>query len=139
MAAITAEAFSELLAKVPLAVHMQIRVDHIRKGAIRLLMPYGPHLTRPVDTISGPAMMTLADVALWGAVLSMAGPREMVVTTNLNMNFLRMAGNSDMIAEARVLKMGRRLAVAAVELISSANDELVAHATASYAIPGERA
>lgn len=139
MVAITTEAFSELLAKVPLAVHMDIRVDHLRKGAVRLIMPYGPHLIRPVDTISGPAMMTLADVALWGAVLTMAGPREMVVTTNLNMNFLRMAGNSDMIAEARVLKMGRRLAVAAVELISAGNDELVAHATASYAIPGEKA
>lgn len=138
MAAITAEDFADLIAKVPLAVHMDLRVEHIRKGGVRLIMPYGPHLTRPVDTISGPAMMTLADVALWGAVLSMAGPREMVVTTNLNMNFLRMAGNSDMIAEARVLKMGRRLAVAAVELISSLGDELVAHATASYAIPADR-
>lgn len=138
MAAITAEDFADLIAKVPLAVHMDLRVEHIRKGSVRLIMPYGPHLTRPVDTISGPAMMTLADVALWGAVLSMAGPREMVVTTNLNMNFLRMAGNSDMIAEARVLKMGRRLAVAAVELISSLGDELVAHATASYAIPADK-
>lgn len=135
MAAITAEAFTELLHKVPLAVHMDIRVDHIRKGAVRLIMPYGPHLSRPVDTVSGPAMMTLADVALWGAVLSMAGAQEMVVTTNLNMNFLRMPGSSDMAAEARVLKMGRRLAVAAVELISIPSDELVAHATASYAIP----
>lgn len=138
MAAITAEDFAELIAKVPLAVHMDIRVDHIRKGAVRLVMPYGPHLTRPVDTISGPAMMTLADVALWGAVLSMAGPREMVVTTNLTMNFLRMAGNSDIIAEARVLKMGRRLAVAAVELIGGTGDDLIAHATASYAIPADK-
>lgn len=135
MAAITTEAFAELIAKVPLAVHLNLQVEHIRKGAVRLIMPYGFHLSRPVDTVSGPAMMTLADVALWGAVLSMAGPQEMVVTTNLNMNFLRMPGKSDMVAEARVLKMGRRLAVAAVELISVPSDDLVAHATASYAIP----
>jgi uncharacterized protein (TIGR00369 family) len=135
MALLTTDALTEMLAKVPLAVHLNIRVDHIRKGAVRLIMPYGPHLARPVDTVSGPAMMTLADVALWGAVLSMAGAQEMVVTTNLNMNFLRMPGSSDMVAEARVLKMGRRLAVAAVELISVPSDELVAHATASYAIP----
>lgn len=138
MAAITTEEFAALLAKVPLAVHMDIQVDHIRKGAVRLVMPYGPHLIRPVDTVSGPAMMTLADVALWGAVLTFAGPQEMIVTTNLTMNFLRMAGASDMIAEARVLKMGRRLAVAAVEIVSANNDELVAHATASYAIPGAK-
>lgn len=135
MALLTTDALTELLAKVPMAVHLNIRVDHIRKGAVRMIMPYGPHLSRPVDTVSGPAMMTLADVALWGAVLSMAGAQEMVVTTNLNMNFLRMPGSSDMVAEARVLKMGRRLAVAAVELISLPSDDLVAHATASYAIP----
>ncbi|MBX9634494.1 MAG: PaaI family thioesterase [Magnetospirillum sp.] len=135
MAALTTDALNELLAKVPLAAHLNIQVDHIRKGSVRLIMPYGPHLARPVDTVSGPAMMTLADVALWGAVLSMAGAQEMVVTTNLNMNFLRMPGSADMVAEARVLKMGRRLAVAAVELISLPSDELVAHATASYAIP----
>lgn len=135
MALLTTETLTDLIAKVPLAVHLNIRVDHIRKGAVRLIMPYGPHLARPVDTVSGPAMMTLADVALWGAVLSMAGAQEMVVTTNLNMNFLRMPGSADMVAEARVLKMGRRLAVAAVELISLPTDDLVAHATASYAIP----
>lgn len=135
MALLTTETLTDLIAKVPLAVHLNIRVDHIRKGAVRLIMPYGPHLARPVDTVSGPAMMTLADVALWGAVLSMAGAQEMVVTTNLNMNFLRMPGSADMAAEARVLKMGRRLAVAAVELISLPTDDLVAHATASYAIP----
>jgi uncharacterized protein (TIGR00369 family) len=135
MAAITVEEFNGLLDKVPVAVHLGIRAEHIRKGAARLFMPYGPHLARPVETVSGPAMMTLADVALWAAVLSMVGPLEMVVTTNLNMNFLRKPGAVDMIAEARVLKMGRRLAVAAVELISAGTDDMVSHATASYAIP----
>lgn len=136
MPAITAQIFNDqLLSKVPLAVHMNIRAEDVAKGLARLVMPYGPQLARPVDTVSGPAMMTLADVALWAAVLSIAGPVEMVVTTNLSMNFLRMAGASDVIAEAKVLKMGRRLAVAAVELIAADTDELIAHATASYAIP----
>lgn len=136
MAAITPEIFNtQLLSKVPLAVHMNIRAEHIRKGAARLVMPYGPHLARPVETVSGPAMMTLADVSLWAAVLSMAGPVEMVVTTNLNMNFLKKAGAVDIVAEARVMKMGRRLAVAAVELVAADTDDLIAHATASYAIP----
>ena len=140
MAAITSEIFNaQLLAKVPLAVHMNIRCDQIKRGSARLIMPYGPHIIRPVETISGPAMMTLADVGLWAAVLSMAGPVEMVVTTNLNMNFLKMAGKADVIAESRVLKMGRRLAVAAVELISADTDDLIAHATASYAIPPDKA
>jgi uncharacterized protein (TIGR00369 family) len=136
MPAITPEIFNnDLLSKVPLAVHMNIRAETIVRGSARLLMPYGPHLARPVDTVSGPAMMTLADVALWAAVLSEVGAVEMVVTTNLTMNFLRKAGATDIIAEARVLKMGRRLAVAAVELVAADTDEMIAHATASYAIP----
>lgn len=136
MPAITPQVFNDqLLSKVPLAVHMNIRAEEVAKGSARLVMPYSALLARPVDTVSGPAMMTLADVALWAAVLSIAGPVEMVVTTNLNMNFLRKAGATDVIAEAKVLKMGRRLAVAAVELIAADSDELIAHATASYAIP----
>ncbi|CAA7621467.1 PaaI family thioesterase [Magnetospirillum sp. UT-4] len=136
MPALTVQSFNaDFLAKVPLAVHLAIRAESLGKGAARLVMPYGPHLARPVETVSGPAMMTLADVALWAAVLTVAGPKEMVVTTNLNANFLRKAGASDMAAEARVLKMGRRLAVAAVELIALPSDDLVAHATATYAIP----
>jgi uncharacterized protein (TIGR00369 family) len=136
MAAISAETFNaQFLSKVPMAGHLNIRAEHIRRGSARLIMPYGPHLARPVDTVSGPAMMTLADVALWAAVLSMAGEEEMVVTTNLNVNFLRKAGAIDMVAEARVLKMGRRLAVAAVELVAANSDDLIAHATASYALP----
>lgn len=136
MPAITPDTFNrDLMSKVPLAVHAGIVCTHIEKGSARLVMPYGPHLARPVDTVSGPAMMTLADLALWAAVLSQVGAVEMVVTSNLNMNFLRKAGAVDMVAEAKVMKMGRRLAVAAVELIAAPTDEMVAHATASYALP----
>jgi uncharacterized protein (TIGR00369 family) len=136
MPAITPEVFnSQLLSKVPLAVHMNIRCEAVAKGSARLVMPYGPHLARPIDVVSGPALMTLADVALWAAVLSEAGPVEMVVTTNLTMNFLRKAAASDVVAEAKLMKMGRRLAVAAVELVSADTDDLIAHATATYAIP----
>lgn len=136
MPAITVQEFNTLLhEKVPLAQYMSITADSLSKGSARLIMPYGPHIARPVETVSGPAMMTLADVALWAAVLTFAGPQEMIVTSNLNMNFLRKPGSVDMIAEAKVLKMGRRLAVAAVELIAAPTDDMVAHATASYAIP----
>lgn len=139
MPAITPEIFNtQLLTKVPLALHMNIRCETIHKGFAKLVMPYGPHIIRPVDTVSGPALMTLADVGLWAAVLSTLGAVEMVVTTNLNMNFLKKADSTDVIAEAKVLKMGRRLAVAAVELIAADTDEMVAHATASYAIPPDK-
>lgn len=136
MSAIHHDVFNrDFLPKVPMAAAIGIHATRLAKGEARLVMPYSPGIARPVDTVSGPAMMTLVDVAIWAAVLSLAGPQEMAVTTNLNINFLRKAGAVELVAEAKVLKMGRRLAVAACELIAAPSDELVAHATASYAIP----
>lgn len=136
MPAITAVTFNrDFLPKVPMAAAIGITATRLAPGEARLVLPYSAAIARPVDTVSGPAMMTLADVAVWAAVLSMIGPQEMAVTTNLHMNFLRKAGAVELVAEAKVMKMGRRLAVAACELIAAPTDEMVAHATATYAIP----
>jgi uncharacterized protein (TIGR00369 family) len=136
MSAITADAFNALLTeKLPMAKALGIRAESIGNGTARLIMPFGPHLTRPVDVVCGPALMTLADVALYAAVLSGIGLQEMAVTSNLNISFLRKAERCDILAEATLLKLGRRLAMGAVELIASGSDELVAHVTATYAIP----
>jgi uncharacterized protein (TIGR00369 family) len=136
MPAISVQDFNQILIeKVPMAAEMGIRADQIRKGSARLVMPFSPRITRPIDVVCGPALMTLADVALFGAVLSGIGPVEMTVTSNLNITFLRKAERCGIIAEASLLKLGRRLAMGAVELMSADSDELVAHATATYAIP----
>jgi uncharacterized protein (TIGR00369 family) len=136
MPAISAEAFNALLTeKLPMGVALNIKALSIGKGSARLIMPFGPHLTRPVDVVCGPALMTLADVALYAAVLSAIGLQEMAVTSNLNISFLRKAERCDIIAEASLLKLGRRLAMGAVEMIAAGTDDLVAHVTATYAIP----
>jgi uncharacterized protein (TIGR00369 family) len=136
MPAISAEAFNALLnEKLPMGVALGIRAEAIGKNTARLIMPFGPHLTRPVDVVCGPALMTLADVALYAAVLSAIGLQEMAVTSNLNISFLRKAERCDIIAEATLLKLGRRLAMGAVEMIAAGTDDLVAHVTATYAIP----
>ena len=136
MPAISAEAFNALLTeKLPMGVALNIKALSIGKGTARLIMPFGPHLTRPVDVVCGPALMTLADVALYAAVLSAIGLQEMAVTSNLNISFLRKAERCDIIAEASLLKLGRRLAMGAVEMIAAGTDDLVAHVTATYAIP----
>jgi uncharacterized protein (TIGR00369 family) len=90
---------------------------------------------RPGGTISGPTMMALADFAMYVAVLSAIGPVPLAVTTNLNINFLRKPERSDLLAEARLLKLGKRLAVGEVVIRSAGEDEAVAHVTATYSIP----
>ena len=110
-------------------------VEETRHGFARMRMVYGEHLLRPGGTISGPAMFSLADVSMYAAVLASIGPVAHAVTTNLSINFLRKPGQRDMIGEARLLKLGKRLAVGEIALFSEGETELAAHATATYSLP----
>jgi uncharacterized protein (TIGR00369 family) len=92
---------------------------------------------RPGGTVSGPALMTIADTAMYYLVLGMIGPVALALTTNLNMNFLRAPKLGDIIAETEMLKLGKRLAVGQVTIYSDGSDEPVAHATVTYSIPPE--
>ena len=95
-------------------------------------------MLRPGGTISGPTLMALADCAMYVVLLSAIGPVALAVTTNLNINFLRkgVAGH-DVIAEARLLKLGKRLAVGEVTLLSASSPDPIAHVTATYSIPNK--
>lgn len=117
------------------AIGSAFAVEKTDHGFARLRMIYGDHLLRPGGTISGPAMFALADVAMYTAVLASIGPVALAVTTNLNINFLRKPGPRDMIAEARLLKLGKRLAVGEIALFSDGETEMSAHVTATYSIP----
>lgn len=90
---------------------------------------------RPGGTISGPAMFALADVALYVAILAQIGPVGLAVTTNLNINFLLKPPLGDLIGEARLLKLGKRLAVGEVFIRAPGETAPVAHATGTYSIP----
>jgi len=122
---------------LPFAKTLGIAVDDIGQGTAQVRLPYKSDLLRPGGTISGPAIMGLADFATFVAVLSLIGPVEMAVTTSLTCNFLRRPGRADLLARARILKLGKRLAYGDVEVFSEADEGEgpVAHATATYSIP----
>ncbi len=96
---------------------------------------YNDQMIRPVGTISGPTMMALADFAMYVAVLAAIGPVPLAVTINLNINFLRKPAQTDLLAEARLMKLGKRLAVGEVALYSQGEADMVAHATGTYSLP----
>jgi uncharacterized protein (TIGR00369 family) len=133
---ITAEAFQELASQgVPFMAQLGWRIERFAAGDIAVRLPYSELLLRPGGTICGPALMALADVTLYGLVLSMIGPVELAVTTNLNVHFLRRPAPRDVLAEGRILKLGRRLAVGAVTMHSDGDPRPICHATGTYAIP----
>jgi uncharacterized protein (TIGR00369 family) len=91
---------------------------------------------RPGGTVSGPVMMTVADVALYVAILARIGLVPLTVTTSLSINFLRKPrADRRIVGRCKLMKLGRSLAVGEVWIHSEGVDEPVAHATGTYAIP----
>ncbi len=105
-------------------------------GSVRIRRKVSDANLRPGGTISGPTMMAMADHAMYAVILAHIGPVALAVTTNLNINFLRKPEPVDLIAEARLLKLGKRLAVGEVSIFSDGfEDDAVAHVTCTYSIP----
>jgi uncharacterized protein (TIGR00369 family) len=104
-------------------------------GGCRVRRKFSQRSLRPGGTISGPTMMGLTDFAMYVAILASVGPVPLAVTTNLTINFLRKPARRDLIAEVRLIKLGKRLAVGEVEIYSDGEEEMVAHATSTYSIP----
>jgi acyl-coenzyme A thioesterase PaaI-like protein len=72
---------------------------------------------------------------MYVAVLAAIGPVPLAVTINLNINFLRKPAQRDLVAQAALLKLGKRLATGEVTIRSDGEEEPVAHVTATYSIP----
>jgi uncharacterized protein (TIGR00369 family) len=111
------------------------QIVQLTEEAIELRMPFRETFLRPGGTISGPALMSLADTVAYYLILSQIGPAVLAVTTSLNINFLRKPVAQDVIATGRLLKLGRQLAVVDVSMRSVSSAEAVAQATVTYSIP----
>lgn len=94
---------------------------------------------RPGGTVSGPVLMSIADVALYVAILGKIGIVPLTVTTSLTINFLRKpSAQARIIAECTLLKVGRTLIVGEVSLYSEGTSDLVAHVVGTYSVPPKR-
>jgi uncharacterized protein (TIGR00369 family) len=113
-----------------------ITIEAANGVTCRLRQRFGDRMLRPGGTVSGPTLMALADFAMYVVILSAIGPVALAVTTNLTINFLRKgAPGQDITAAARLLKLGKRLAVGEVNLFSGASADPIAHVTSTYSIP----
>ncbi|MGB7287365.1 MAG: PaaI family thioesterase [Salaquimonas sp.] len=110
-------------------------VQELREGAITVVMKTGESDIRPGGTVSGPTMFALADIAAYMLILGHIGKVALAVTTSLNINFLSKPEPGDLVAIARLIKLGKRLAVCEIWISSGHSDVIVAQATATYSIP----
>ena len=140
MPVMDAAAITEFIAReFPSSLRFGAEITEVKDGEVRVRLPYREGMLRPGGSISGPTMMTLADVAMWVLCLSQTGPEAMTVTASLNISFLRRPAPADLWAVAKRLKHGRHLSVGEVHLYSEGEDDPVAHAQVTYSIPRPKA
>jgi uncharacterized protein (TIGR00369 family) len=134
MTAAEVEAF--LRVELPHMFNDDLMIEHADGSTCRVRQRFRERMLRPGGTISGPTLMALADLTMYVVLLSAIGPVALAVTINLNINFLRKgAPGKDVLAEAKLLKLGRRLAVGEVNLLSGTSPDPIAHVTVTYSIP----
>jgi uncharacterized protein (TIGR00369 family) len=117
---------------VPLAAAWGVEVLAASGGTATCRLPWQEALLRPGGTVSGPALMGLADVAMWAALLGLTGGQDESLTTSLTIHFLRRLQPGPVLAEARVLKRGR-IIVGEVLIRSEGSSDIAAHVTTSWA------
>jgi acyl-coenzyme A thioesterase PaaI-like protein len=114
-------------------------VEEVGDRSATVSHPIGPAQLRPGDTVSGPLLMAVADVALYVAILSTIGLVPLAVTTSLTINFLRKpSARNPIVGVCRLMKVGRILVVGEVALYSDRKEDMVAHAVGTYSIPPNR-
>ncbi|WP_299660238.1 PaaI family thioesterase [uncultured Ruegeria sp.] len=119
-------------------VHNDFVVEDLTETTIKMRLKVGNRHLRPGGTVSGPSMFGLADVSVYAMVLARKGRQSLAVTTSSSMDFLRKPeSETDLIAECKLLKLGRTLAVGDVLMYSDGSDKPVARASMTYSIPPE--
>lgn len=113
-------------------------VEELEPYRARIRMKITDAELRPGGTVSGPSMFTAADCAFYIATLGMIGAEALTVTTTCTINFMRKPEPVDLIAECRILKLGKTMCTGDVMIYSLGGSDIVAQASLTYAIPPQR-
>lgn len=123
---------------LPEAETSQVSVELVADGAARVRVPFSPRMLRPGGRVSGPTLFAAIDTAMYAVVLGHIGEQRMAVTSDMSLHFLRACAPRDIVADAQILRLGRRLAVISVS-VGADGDPPAVHATGSYALPPAQA
>jgi uncharacterized protein (TIGR00369 family) len=117
-------------------LELRLDVESVDKMSARLRLPFSERLVRVGGTICGQALMSFADTAMVIAVSAASGGFRPMTTVGQTISFMRPIANADVIAEAKVLRLGKTLAFGEIDLRAGDRDDLAAHVTTTYTILG---
>ncbi|HWW47789.1 MAG TPA: PaaI family thioesterase [Xanthobacteraceae bacterium] len=102
-------------------------------GAI-LRMRFSERLCRSGGIICGQSLMALADTAMVIAIIAASGEIRSMTTVDQTSHFMRPAMSSDVLADARVVRLGRTMSFGRVTLSTASDGKPVAMATSAFAL-----
>ncbi len=110
---------------------LDLQLERVERGKAVMRMPYRPEVTNGTGAVHGGAIVSLCDTVFYVALASIYGREQETTTAALQCNFLAPAlPPHDLIAEATVLKSGRRIVYGEVYVRSG--ERIVAHATMNF-------
>ncbi|MDN3274725.1 PaaI family thioesterase [Frankia sp. RB7] len=105
-------------------------------GAL-LRMPFSERLCRNGGVVCGQALMALADTAMVIANLAANRGYRPMTTVDQTTHFMRAVSSSDVLADARVVRLGRTMSFGRVTLLSATDNKQVAMVSSAFAmLPG---
>lgn len=132
------EELTALLAEIFPQVAADFRIEELSEDHIQMRLLVQDRHLRPGGTVSGPSLFALADVSLYAMLMARVGPKALAVTTSASIDFMRKpAAGQDVLADCKLLKLGRVLVVGDVLMRSERSDKVVARASMTYSIPPE--
>jgi len=102
-------------------------------GAI-LRMAFSERLCRHGGIVCGQALMALADTAMVLAILAANRGYRPMTTVDQTTHFMRAITASDVLADARVVRLGRTMSFGRVTLFSAADNKPAAMVSSAFAM-----
>ncbi|NWG23861.1 MAG: PaaI family thioesterase [Pseudorhodoplanes sp.] len=126
------EVFAPWVQDLKLSIE-RIEAKAAEPGAV-LRMAFSDRLCREGGVISGQALMALADTAMVFAVSAASGAYRPMTTVDQTTHFLKPVSKADVLADARIARLGRTMAFGRVTILSAADNKPVAMVSSAYAL-----
>lgn len=121
-----------LIAAEPFATLVGLQIEAVTPDYCRIRLPFRPELRTVTNLVHGGAIATLIDgagvIAVWSNVDPMPSRGA---TINLLVSYLSAAQAVDLIAEARVIRRGRSVVFADVD-VTTPTGERIAKGSVTY-------
>src|SRR4051812_27553941 len=99
-----------------------------------LRMAFSERLCRSGGIVCGQALMALADTAMVIAILAANRGFRPMTTVDQTTHFLKAVASADVLADARVVRLGRTMSFGRVTLFSAADSKPVAMVSSAFAM-----